>query len=378
MRVAFYAPMKPPTHPLPSGDRRMARLFMTAIAQGGHEVELASRLCSHEMTGDRGRQARLAALGERLADRLVARYRSRPARHRPQLWFTYHLYHKAPDWLGPRVAAACDLPYVVAEASVAAKQAGGAWDLGYRSSLAALARARAVITLNSADLPGIRPWLAAPDAAVRLKPFLDIEPFRRATDLARDALRADRATRHRLDPTAPWLLTVAMMRDGDKLESYRLLGRALCRLLDRPWHLVVVGDGPARSRVTDALAPVAERVRYAGEIEQAEIAGWCAASDLMVWPAIREAFGMALLEGQAAGLPVVAGATGGVPEIIADGETGLLPPVGDEAAFAAAVARLLDDPSRRRRFGEAAADKARGEHDLTRAASQLGRILARL
>ena len=66
------------------------------------------------------------------------------------------------------------------------------------------------------------------------------------------------------------------------------------------------------------------------------------ARDLYLWPAINEAYGMAFLEAQAAGLPVVAGRTGGVPAVVADGVTGLLTPIGDAAAFAGAVARLLD------------------------------------
>ena len=61
MRVAFYAPMKPPGHPVPSGDRRMARAFMALLDDLGHEVELASRL----RTFDRdGRQPAAAAAGE--------------------------------------------------------------------------------------------------------------------------------------------------------------------------------------------------------------------------------------------------------------------------------------------------------------------------
>jgi hypothetical protein len=44
MRIAFYAPMKPPDHPVPSGDRRMSRLLIAALGRAGHEVELASRL----------------------------------------------------------------------------------------------------------------------------------------------------------------------------------------------------------------------------------------------------------------------------------------------------------------------------------------------
>ena len=94
--------MKPPDHPVPSGDRRMARAFMALLADLGHEVELASRFRSYDGAGDPARQARLEWLGGRLAARLLRRYRQRP----PDLWFTYHLYHKAPDWLGPVVSRA--------------------------------------------------------------------------------------------------------------------------------------------------------------------------------------------------------------------------------------------------------------------------------
>ena len=378
MRIAFYAPMKAPTDPLASGDRRMAQLFMQALAQGGHAVTLASRLSSHDGRGDAGRQRRIAELGARMAERLVRRYRALPHRQRPELWFTYHLYHKAPDWLGPRVSEALDLPYLVAEASVAAKQAGGRWDLGYRSCLAALAAARAVITINSADRAGIEPWLAASCQAIVMKPFLDAAPFRRAAGLPRETLRTGCAARGGLDAALPWLLTVAMLRAGDKLDSYRQLGLALTRLLDRPWQLLVIGDGAARSEVMRALAPLGARVRYAGTCAEDEIARACAAADLMVWPAIREAFGMALLEAQAAGLPVVAGSTGGVPDIVAHGATGLLAPIGDAGGFADAVALLLADKARRRTFGAAASRKAAAEHDLAAAAVRLDTVLAAL
>src|SRR6202008_5084540 len=70
MRIAFYAPLKPPTHPVPSGDRRMARLLMAALARANHQVRLASRFRSREGEGDPGRQASLARIGEHTADRL--------------------------------------------------------------------------------------------------------------------------------------------------------------------------------------------------------------------------------------------------------------------------------------------------------------------
>ena len=60
MRIAFYAPLKPPDHPVPSGDRRMAQLLFEALRLAGHEPFLVSRLRSYDGSGDTVRQARLA------------------------------------------------------------------------------------------------------------------------------------------------------------------------------------------------------------------------------------------------------------------------------------------------------------------------------
>ena len=124
MRIAFYAPMKSPEHPTPSGDRRMGRLLMAALGLAGHEIRLASEFRSYDGAGVLERQRAAAAAGRLEAERLIAGYRAKPTTA-PELWFTYHLYHKAPDWLGPDVARALAIPYVAAEASFAPKQAGG-------------------------------------------------------------------------------------------------------------------------------------------------------------------------------------------------------------------------------------------------------------
>ena len=137
MRIAFYAPLKAPTHPVPSGDRRMARLLMAALEAAGHEVTLACTLRSWDDGRRPGRAERLAALGARCADRLTARWRGTP----PDLWFTYHLYHKAPDWIGPAVSRRFGIPYVVAEASHAPKRAAGPWAAGHAAAEAAIRRA---------------------------------------------------------------------------------------------------------------------------------------------------------------------------------------------------------------------------------------------
>jgi glycosyltransferase involved in cell wall biosynthesis len=169
-----------------------------------------------------------------------------------------------------------------------------------------------------------------------------------------------------------------MMRPGDKLASYRVLGAALEKLLDLPWSLEVIGDGPAHTETAAALALLGDRVRYAGALDEAAIAVRLTEADIFVWPAINEAFGMALLEAQASGLPVVAGNSGGVGDIIADGETGLLAPPGDAGAFAAAMRSLLIDPERRAQFGAAARTRVERTHDLPAAAARLGAIIAAL
>jgi glycosyltransferase involved in cell wall biosynthesis len=362
MRIAFYAPLKPPDHKVPSGDRRVARLFIAALRLAGHEPFIASRLRSFDPTGDPARQARLAEQGGRIAERLIARWRQAP-HTAPGLWFTYHLYYKAPDWIGPAVAAALGIPYVVAEASFAMTRAGGHWALGHRAVEAALRQIDRVIGLNTADRDGVLPLLAHPQRLVALPPFIDARAYSRERGASGDPLR---------------LITVAMMRPSDKLASYRVLGAALARLLDLDWTLDVIGDGPARGEVATALAPLEKRVRFAGALGETDIAARLAAADLFVWPAVNEAFGMALLEAQASGLAVVAGKDGGVADVIADGRTGLLVPVGDADAFAVAVRALIDDPARRAMFGAAAREKVRREHDLPAAARRLAAIIAAL
>lgn len=362
MRIAFYAPLKPPDHPVPSGDRRVARLFLEALRLAGHEPSVVSRLRSFDGSGDRGRQARIEALGNQMAERLLRQWRRHPEMA-PEAWFTYHLYYKAPDWLGPRISGAFGIPYIVAEASHAAKRAGGSWALGHDAVVQALRRADAVIGLNPTDRAGIVSVLGNDRRWFALPPFLDVAAY---------------GGQLREAKSPPRLITVAMMRHGDKLASYRLLGAALTPPLDRPWTLEVIGDGQARHDVEQVLAPLGNRVTYAGALPEEAIAGRLQRSDIFVWPAINEAYGMALLEAQACGLPVVAGAAGGVAEIVADGQTGLLAPPGDVGAFTQAVGALLENGDIRAMMGRAAREKAIREHGIDTAADRLGELIVNL
>ncbi len=378
MHIAFYAPLKAPGQGFaPSGDRRVAGLLMAALAHSGERVELVSTFRSYDADGDRERQEALRAQGEGLGQALASQWLGMPRSERPDLWFTYHLYYKAPDWLGPIVAAALDIPYVIAEASYAAKRAGGLWALGHESSAAAIRKATLLVCPTRDDIAGLRE-LVPQERILHLPPFLDLEPYRVA-GAAREETRARLAREHKLDTGVPWLAVVAMMRHGDKLASYRALAATLARVIDLPWRLLVIGDGPARAEVRSALASaVPGRTVFLGEVKTRDIAPVYAACDLTVWPAINEAYGMALLEAQAAGLPVLSCAMRGVPDVVADGETGILVKDHDFEALARELRGLLLDHARRRGLGRGASAFVLRERSLEMAAARLSRALAGL
>lgn len=370
MRIAFYAPLKPPTAPTPSGDRRMARTIIAALELAGHRVDLASVLRTRDGEGDANRQARLRGLSQKIAARLIRRYKNGTA-DRPDLWFTYHVYYKAPDWIGPIVSEALGIPYVIAEASHAPKRQGGPWAIGHDGAEASIRAANRIVGINSSNIPCVQPLVCDPNCIVPIRPFLDTAPFRFTA-----AVGNDNAVSTALPGPCPVLITTAMMRYGDKLSSYRLLAEALTLLNRLPWQLVIVGDGAARREVETLMAPLGnDRVQFVGQRDNKDMPGLLAAADIFVWPAIREAYSMAILEAQAAGVPVVAGDAGGVADTVRHGATGLLTPEGNAAAFAGAIKDLLTDTARRHAMSISARVTVANEHSLEAAARALDEIV---
>ncbi len=369
--IAFYAPLKSPNHPSPSGDRTMARLLFKALQAAGFAPILASERRTLDLTGNPAAQEEIRLRSEAEAERLVAAYRALPHDRRPQLWFTYHVYYKAPDWIGPRVADALSLPYAIAEGSRAPKRASGPWSLGHQGAETALDQADALFVMTAKDRIALERELKPNQALVDLPPFLDEAEW--GGDMR---LRCDSPPK---EAQPPRLLTVAMMRQGDKLASFRILAEALDRLREQAWTLTIVGDGHARAEVEALFAPFGRRVAFLGQVDdRARLRACYRAADLFLWPAVNEAYGMVLLEAQALGCPVVAGAYGGVASVVEDGRTGLLTPPGDAAAFAAAVGVLLDDPERRTAMSDAAGRFIREERGLAQAARRLRQGLAPL
>lgn len=122
-------------------------------------------------------------------------------------------------------------------------------------------------------------------------------------------------------------------------------------------------------RALAAELGVAESVHWLGFRE--DVADLLRLSDLLVLPSIDEPFGRVLIEAMAVGLPVVATAGGGVPEIVVDGETGLLAPPGNPAPLGDAIAALLGDPARARAMGAAGRARALERFDVRRVARQV-------
>lgn len=372
MQIAFYAPLKSPYHPVPSGDRRMARLMMKALRTCGHDVRIASRFRSYINAENVIDTELIRHKAYKLATRFAEKYRAGP----PDIWFTYHCYHKAPDWLGPEVSARLNIPYVIAEPSVAPKQRDGPWHAGYRATENAVRLADAVFMLSPDDAECVAPLLAGPERLNTLLPFLDT-PARRTSEYERRKRRAALADAHHIRADVPWLAVAAMMRHGDKFESYRILAQALQDVDARRFVLFAAGDGPARRDVEALFAPDFPVV-WLGELKEKDVMAMYELSDIAVWPAIREAYGMALLEAQSAGLPAVAGFTPGVAQIVAHGRTGLLTGSGDAGAFSRAVQTLLEDPVKCRRMGAAAIEKVGQYHSLNAAANTLDGVLKRV
>ena len=121
-----------------------------------------------------------------------------------------------------------------------------------------------------------------------------------------------------------------------------------------PSRLLLVGDGPERAEAAAAADELGlyDRVIFLGK--QETVAELLACADLFLLPSASESFGLAALEAMASGTPVVATDVGGLPEVVEDGVTGFLAPVGDVEAMAAKSLELLRDPARWLQMSQAA------------------------
>jgi glycosyltransferase involved in cell wall biosynthesis len=131
-----------------------------------------------------------------------------------------------------------------------------------------------------------------------------------------------------------------------------------------PVRVVIVGDGEqedtgALDRVREAYRRWApDDVRFTGALPSSEVRPVLAATDIFCLPSHTEGFPLSILEAMSSGVAVVATTVGDLPEMLADGNAGILVPPHDSVALAAAVERLVSDPVERARLGRAARARA--------------------
>ena len=153
----------------------------------------------------------------------------------------------------------------------------------------------------------------------------------------------------------------------------------------RTVRLVIVGDGPEREALEALAASLAveDRVEFTGALSPTEVRERYRAGGVFVMPAItdwkgeQEGFGMVVVEAMAFGLPVVATQSGGIPDIVRDGATGILVPERDVGALTRGIAQLLDDGDLATRLAEAARDDVRHRFAPSRIASAFDTVYRR-
>jgi sugar transferase (PEP-CTERM/EpsH1 system associated) len=169
---------------------------------------------------------------------------------------------------------------------------------------------------------------------------------------------------HGPSPAGPVVTVARLSLEKDIATLVRAAALALAT--NPGFRLEIAGDGPCLPQLKQSAAElgVTEQVRFLGQTE--DIPGLLARSSLFVLPSLTEGISLTLLEAMAVGLPVVATAVGGNPEVVRDGETGFLVPPGDAASLAGAMNRLLGQPALGQAMGRQGRARVEQEFDVGR------------
>ncbi len=163
----------------------------------------------------------------------------------------------------------------------------------------------------------------------------------------------DRGDFRRAFGLTPSQLVIGVVAQLIDIKGHRFLLQALPALLkDSPdTRVLFFGKGPLWGSLRRQVRRLGLRGRVILAGHRSDLQHYLGCLDLLVHPALKEGLGVSLLEASSAGVPIVASRVGGIPEVVRDGETGLLVSPGDAAGLASAVGRLLADAQQRRAMG---------------------------
>ncbi|MGV8075250.1 MAG: glycosyltransferase family 4 protein [Syntrophobacteraceae bacterium] len=354
MKIAFYCPNKPLSHPHPSGDLIIARDILRALNRMGHDCK--------EMAEFRSRWFWTSPEGWIRAGKGVLQAGKIALSFRPDLWLTYHTYYKSPDVLGPLISRLANIPYVLFQPMY-----GTRWSkdsktrAGFYLNRFALKASHHAFINNLDDMEALQRVLPL-DKITYLPPGIFPEEF------IKDLKGGQRIRRrYGIPEDMPLLMSAARLRDDVKFESisYLINSLTLFKSGTERFMLLIVGDGPMEPKLRRlAQDNLPGRVIFCGRVAREEMANYYSAADIFVFPGIGESLGMVFIEAQACGLPVVALENSGVLQVVSKNKTGLLVHKDDGKAMAEAVSTLLENHDMRRQLGSSGPKFIQTEHNL--------------
>lgn len=231
-----------------------------------------------------------------------------------------------------------------------------------------------IVTVSDGQRRELADYGIAPLDKIAVVPLgFDLEPFLTVTQEAGDRWRREIGV-----PRGA--LLVGIIARLTPVKNHRMfldMARRVADAIPEAWF-AVVGDGELRAEleVYTADLNLDGRVRFTGWVS--DMPAVYAGLDVVALTSLNEGTPVTLIEGMAAGRPVVSAAVGGVPDIVADGESGLLAPPGDAVALGQAIVTLLRDPARRRTMGLAGRESVRQRFDVRRLVGDIEQLYLEL
>lgn len=348
MKISFYAPIKPPDHPIPCGTRLISNNIIKSLELAQFDVKIASKFISYmkRPTNQLLEERKTSALRE--ARLIVETWKKQD--YRPDIFFTYHPYCKAPDWIGDYICRELSVPRVTFDA---ARTSWDNFDLHRQEAQKTIASADYHLHFKPQNKQYLRTFVKPSVTIEQLPPFIDnIDDIKKISP----------------PNQKPLLCLAAMMRPGKKKENFSMAAKALELIKDKGWHLVVLGDGPELEEIQKMFSSIPKSlITWTGRLSREDVLAWMKISRAMIWPGFLEPIGMVYLEAAMASTPSIAFQSMGVPLVVTNNVSGYLVPEKNYREFANKIVYLIENKDVADKLGQQAREKQLTQHSLSSA-----------